>query len=133
MYRTEMHRYMQNMVQLLNTNKIFTYVQGSLHKSSIYTYPKLRCKSQPCIPKKYVTHEKKRSITLQPTHVCDRIFIFLIAALRLLAFISNLFLPSGFKKSVTKKLSWHKNLWQRDPASFIMHSLPTFRAHSFAL
>jgi hypothetical protein len=35
---------------------------------------------------------EKRGITLQPTHVCDRIFIFLIADLRLLAFIIKLFL-----------------------------------------
>jgi hypothetical protein len=38
MYGTEMHSYTQNMLQLLNTNKICTYVQGSLHKSNIYTY-----------------------------------------------------------------------------------------------
>jgi len=35
---------------------------------------------------------KKRGITLQPTYVCDRIFIFLIVALCLLPFISNLFI-----------------------------------------
>ena len=35
---------------------------------------------------------KKGGITLHRTYVCDRIFIFLIVALCLLPFISNLFL-----------------------------------------
>ena len=44
------------------------------------------------IPKKLFMYKKKRGITLQPTHVCDRIFIFLFVALCLLASISDLFL-----------------------------------------
>jgi hypothetical protein len=43
-------------------------------------------------PKKSCYTWKQRSITFQLTHLCDRIFIFLLAALCLLASISDLFL-----------------------------------------
>ena len=42
-------------------------------------------------------------------------------------------IPSGVTKSVGKKWSRHKNFWWRDPASSIVHGLPTLWAHSFAL
>ena len=76
------------------------------------------------IPKKLFMYKKKRGITLQPTNVCDRIFIFLFVALCLLASISDLFLHlhhQGIDILVTlcaipSTISWW---WSEQPEDWI--------------
>ena len=67
---------------------------------------------------------KKRGITLQPTYVCDKIFIFLIVALCLLPFISNLFLRLHHQgidilvtlRAIPSTISWW---WSKQPEDWI--------------
>ena len=100
------------------TPKFLTWASTSHYDSTVlrqrtHDIQKLYGHESTMHPEKTCYTWKQRGVTFQLAHKCDRIFNFFLAALCLLASISDLFLhlhSSGIMKSVGKKWSWHKNL-----------------------
>jgi len=116
------------MAQVYNTNKIFTYIQNwyaQVHYTNpIFTHIQNWGARVNHASWRNMLHMEKEGITLQPTYVCDRIFIFLIVAICLLSFISNLFLPLHHQGidilvslcAIPSTISWR---WSEQPEDWI--------------